>query len=71
MGDRPGSETMSIYFDMRIWVIRDWSGNCQTIQISKNREILKNKLKFLQFFFKISIGNSIGPLTPVHGSNWY
>jgi hypothetical protein len=40
-GDRPGSLTMSMYFDMRIEVIRDYSGNCQTIQISKNREIQK------------------------------
>jgi hypothetical protein len=39
-----------MYFDMRIGVIRDYSGNCQTIQY-ENREIqinLKNKFKKIQ-----------------------
>jgi hypothetical protein len=39
MGDRPGSLTISRHFDMRIDVIRDYSGHCQIIQLSKNREI--------------------------------
>jgi hypothetical protein len=37
-----------MYFDMRMEVFRDWSGNCQTNQISKNREIqkiLRNKFQ--------------------------
>jgi hypothetical protein len=38
MDDRPGS----MYFDMRIGVIRDYSGNYQIIQIFENREIQKN-----------------------------
>jgi hypothetical protein len=50
MDDRSGSGTMSIYFDMRIGVIRDWR-----IGDNKNREIqkiLKNKFKFFQNFYR-------------------
>jgi hypothetical protein len=43
MDDRPESLTTSMYFDMRIWVIRDKSGICHTIQISKNTEIQKSE----------------------------
>jgi hypothetical protein len=54
MGDRPVSLTTSMYFDMKIWMIRleirVESGNCQTIQIFENMEIQKNLNKFLVFF---------------------
>jgi hypothetical protein len=46
MGDRPVSLTTSMYFDMKIWMIRleirVESGNCQTIQIFENMEIQIN-----------------------------
>jgi hypothetical protein len=48
MGDRPGS----MYFDTRIGVIRDYSGNYQIIQIFENREIQKIQ-KINSIFFKI------------------
>jgi hypothetical protein len=52
MGDRPESGTTSIYFDIRIGVvIRDYRGNCQTNQKSKNRKIQKNP-KFSKTFFE-------------------
>jgi hypothetical protein len=61
MGDQLGSLTTSIYFNMRIGVIRVKSGNCQTIQIFENIEIQKNKK--IGIFFNNYTRNSPDPFS--------
>jgi hypothetical protein len=46
---------------MRLEVIRDYSENCQTIQIFKNREILKNKFEKIWDFFTQKLDHEFLP----------